>query len=94
MDIWKNNVVAVEPYAWGTRKSNWEWKQASVTVTAPDGLANEVTLRKAPVQNTSRGDQFWSGDNWWSRSAQPRQQPRPRPRRRQQGGDLFDWLFR
>ncbi len=95
VDLWKGKVAAVEPHAWGDRKSQWDWKMASVVVTDPDGVANEVTLRKAPTESYGRGDQFWSNDNWWSQGRQTRPQPRRRPRRRQQGGDnLFDWLFR
>ena len=92
VDLWKSKVVAVEPHAWGQRKSRWNWKMASVVVTDPDGIADEVTLRKAPQDTYGEGDQFWFNDGWW---AQGRRPPQPRPRRRQpSGGGLFDWLFR
>jgi tetratricopeptide (TPR) repeat protein len=92
IDLWKAKVVAVEPQAWGRRTAKWDWKMASVVVTDPDGVANEVTLRKAPAVTHGQGDQFWFNDGWWSQGGRP--PPRPQPRRRQpSGGGLFDWLF-
>jgi len=91
LDLWKSKVVAVEPRNWGAREANWEWRIASVTVTDPDGVASEITLRKAPKDPYSKN--IWSNDWWWS--DRPRAPARPRPRRRQPSDDgLFDWLFR
>ncbi len=92
IDLWKARVVAVEPHAWGQRKARWDWKMASVVVTDPDGVANEVTLRKAPTDTFGQGDQFWFNDGWWAQGGRPAPQPRPR-RRKPSGGGLFDWLF-
>ncbi|MHA1164865.1 MAG: tetratricopeptide repeat protein [Alphaproteobacteria bacterium] len=90
VDLWKSRVVAVEPKKWGTREANWEWRMASVTVTDPDGVGSEITLRKAPRR--PEGEQIWSNDGWWSEG--PRVQRRPTRRRRQpSSGGLFDWLF-
>jgi len=92
LDLWKAKVVAIEPHRWGAREANWEWRMASVTVTDPDGVGSEITLRKAPRSQSA--EQIWSNDGWWSDG--PRVQRRPAPRRRRQpsGGGVFDWLFR
>ncbi|MFQ5625177.1 MAG: tetratricopeptide repeat protein [Methyloligellaceae bacterium] len=93
IDLWKAKLVGVEPHSWGEKKARWDWKMASVTVTDPDGIANEVTLRKTPRDGYGEGGQFWFNDGWWSRDGWV--QPRPQPRRRPpSNGGLFDWLFR
>jgi len=89
VDLWKSKIVAVEPQKWGTREANWEWRMASVTVTDPDGVGSEITLRKAPRNPNSQ--QIWSNDGWWSEG--PRVQRRPTRRRQPSSGGLFDWLF-
>lgn len=94
IDLWKGKVAAVEPHSWGDQKARWEWKQASVSVTDPDGVTNEVVLRKAPTDTFGEGSDYWQNDSWWSQGTggPPRRQA---PRRPQGGGGgLFDWLFR
>ena len=92
IDLWKGKLAGVEPHSWGDKQARWEWKLASVTVTDPDGVANEVILRKAPQEPYGQGDQFWFNDGWWSPDGWSL--PRPRPKRRKpSGGGLFDWLF-
>lgn len=93
VDLWKGRTVAIEPDSWGSSKARWDWKQASVVVTDPDGVANEVRLRK-PVRDPYGSDRyggFWSSDGFWRPQQRPR--PRPRPRRRAPSGGVLDWLF-
>lgn len=93
IDLWKGKVVAVEPHSWGEAKARWEWKQASVSVTDPDGVTNEVVLRTAPSDSFGQGEQYYQNDTWWSQGGRPApSQPAPR-RPRGGGGGLFDWLF-
>lgn len=49
VDLRRNGVVAIEPYRWGARKATWKWTPTAVVVTDPDGLSNEVRLRKPRV---------------------------------------------
>lgn len=93
IDLWKAKVVSVEPHSWGVAQARWEWKMASVSVTDPDGVTNEITLRTAPAETYGQGDDYWQNDSWWSEGSQPAPR-RPAPRRPSSGGGLFDWLFR
>lgn len=91
VDLWKGRTVAIEPDTWGSSKATWDWKQASVVVTDPDGVASEVKLRK-PARDPYGSDRqggFWSTDGYWQ--APPR--PRSRSRRRAPSGGVLDWLF-
>lgn len=94
VDLSKRKVVAIEPDAWGEAKAKWDWQQASVVVTDPEGTANEIKLRTAaaaPV-DTNRNSGWWS-DGYW-RDQQPVPRPRSRTKRRRQQRGILDWLFR
>jgi tetratricopeptide (TPR) repeat protein len=94
VDTRANKVVSIEPHSWGSQPAQWNWQAVSVVVTAPDGNANEITLRQPrarPAQPRVARD-FWGFE-----------QPAPRQdrggRRGRQGGGgggggMFDWLFR
>lgn len=88
VDLWQSEVEAIEPHAWGDREAEWQWKQASVVVTDPDGVANEVELRRRQVRQRSE-ERRYRDDGHWSQ----RQRRRRRDRREPGGGGLFDWLF-
>ncbi len=49
VDLRQNGIVAIEPYRWGARKAKWKWTPTAVVVTDPDGMSNEVRLRKPRV---------------------------------------------
>lgn len=46
VDLWRNGVVAIEPYRKGERKAHWTWSQGNVVVTGPDGTRSVVKLRQ------------------------------------------------
>jgi hypothetical protein len=61
IDLWANKIVSIEPYSWGATPAQWSWQAASVTVTDPDGNANEIQLRKGkgaprPVARDETGE--------------------------------------
>ena len=54
VDLWANKVVSIEPYSWGTNAAKWDWQAYSVVVTDPDGVANEIKLRKPKARPVAR----------------------------------------
>ncbi|MEC9369525.1 MAG: tetratricopeptide repeat protein, partial [Pseudomonadota bacterium] len=88
VDLWSNRVVAVEPEIWGTTHANWEWRQVSVAVTDPDGITNEVQLRKPQPQ-----EQLENSDPWFGSGGLFGGPSSSSGRRSTQPG-LLDWLFR
>ncbi|MGE0611455.1 MAG: tetratricopeptide repeat protein [Hyphomicrobiales bacterium] len=86
VDLWSNKVLAVEPEIWGNSHANWEWRQVSVAVTDPDGITNEVRLRKPrPEEQVENSDPwFGSGGLFGGPSSSGGRRPR----------GIFDWLFR
>lgn len=90
VDLWKAKTVAVEPDSWGEAKSTWDWRQASVVVTDPDGNASEIQLRQQQARPASpdqsspwHSDGRQDGGRWRER----RRAPGPG------GGGLLNWLF-
>ncbi len=49
VDLRRNGIVGIEPYRWGARKATWKWTPTAVVVTDPNGMSNEVRLRKPRV---------------------------------------------
>jgi tetratricopeptide (TPR) repeat protein len=94
VDLWANKVVSIEPYSWGANAAKWDWQAYSVVVTDPDGVANEIKLRKPkarPVAREEGGGGFF--DSPWV-SPGPGQAP---ARRRGGGGGgggrgIFSWF--
>ncbi len=85
VDTRAKKVVSIEPERWGDKPATWTWQAVAVTVTDPDGHANELALRRArkaaPVARRGR-----AGGGQSSR--------RKRSRRKSGGGSPLDWLFR
>lgn len=86
VDLWSNRVLAVEPEIWGNTHANWEWRQVSVAVTDPDGVTNEVQLRKPPPEEQPEGSDPWFGSGGLFGGPSSSSGRRPR--------GIFDWLFR
>jgi tetratricopeptide (TPR) repeat protein len=91
VDLWANKVVSIEPYSWGANAAKWDWQANSVVVTDPDGVANEIKLRKPKVRPVAReegGAGFF--DSPWGG-----QGPAQAPARRRGGGGgggIFGWF--
>jgi tetratricopeptide (TPR) repeat protein len=90
IDLWANKIVSIEPYSWGASAAQWNWQAYSVTVTDPNGSANEIKLRKPKPRPVARED---SG-GWDAPWGAPGQGP---GRRRGGGGGgggggLFGWF--
>lgn len=92
VDLWQNAVVAIEPRKLGDVEAKWEWREASLVVTDPSGVANELQLRRPrPPQPQVATDQgrHWFFDQEWGRQARPRTYRAPS----RGGGGFLDWLF-
>ena len=82
VDLWKNQVVAIEPHSLGGRAAKWTRQQDTVVVTDLQGMPSENRLRKV---RDEYGLLLFADD--WTYGKQP--PPRRQVRRR----SLFDWLF-
>jgi len=60
VDLWKNRVVAIEPYSWGKENAKWAWHGGSLVVTDLDGTTNTLKLRK-PRRVVQRKKNFARG---------------------------------
>jgi len=94
VDTRRNKLISIEPVSWGEKKSNWSWVEGTLKVKDPDGVTNEIKLRKAPPKRpvAARGEQPWYSNEWGSRQ-RARQRERAARRRQNQGGGVFRWLF-
>ena len=93
VDLWANKIVSIEPYSWGANAAKWDWQAYSVVVTDPDGIANEIKLRKPKVRPVAREDSGGGFFGPWGGGQAPSQAP-PRGRRGGGGGGggLFGWF--
>ena len=86
VDLWRNQVIAIEPYVSGELKSKWTWTPNSVTITDQDGLSSYYELRKpkieAPRVATDSPFGWLSGTRTTSRERAPSRRP-----------GIFGWLF-
>jgi tetratricopeptide (TPR) repeat protein len=84
LDLYRNQVIAVEPYLAGEGKASWNWTQTNVTITDTDGLVSSYELRKQrPVETQPRvanDDPFASFFGGRSRGGR-------------RGNGIFGWLF-
>ncbi|MBM3544416.1 MAG: tetratricopeptide repeat protein [Alphaproteobacteria bacterium] len=96
IDTRANKIVSIEPHSWGSEPAKWNWQTASVVVTGPDGISNEITLRPQYRPRTASPQvarDFWGFEV-------PRGTPRTERRRARRGGEgggggnPFGWLFR
>lgn len=96
VDTRASKVVSIEPHSWGNEPAKWAWQTVSVVVTAPDGNANEITLRQAPRQRAA--PQQVERDFWGFEQPRTAQRAERRRQRREGGGggggSPFGWLFR
>jgi tetratricopeptide (TPR) repeat protein len=83
IDLYRNQVVGIEPYVSGDTKSKWAWAPNAVTVTDQEGLTSYYELRKPRVEAQARNN-----DNPFSIFSQ-----RSNPRSRHGGQGIFGWLF-
>ncbi|MGV1014071.1 MAG: tetratricopeptide repeat protein [Methyloceanibacter sp.] len=99
IDTRANKVVSIEPHSWGKDPAQWAWQAVSVKVTAPDGNANEITLRQPPRPRSAAPAPVARG--FWGLEAPPQAARSDRAERRRArreggggGGGAFNWLFR
>lgn len=90
VDTRQNRLVSIEPLSWGEKKSNWSWVEGSLKVKDPDGVTNEIKLRKAPPKRPAQGQPWYSSEQ---NARRLRQERRARRRQNRQGGGIFNWLF-
>ena len=66
VDFRKRKVASIEPFRWGERLANWNWKNGTLVVTDPDGAANEIVLRKKRVSRPQpyAANWWWGGSNY------------------------------
>lgn len=95
IDTRASKIVSIEPHSWGSEPAKWNWQTASVVVTGPDGISNEITLRQ---QHRPRSAAPQVARDFWGfevpRGAAPRGERRRARRGGEGGGNPFGWLFR
>jgi hypothetical protein len=96
IDLWANKIVSIEPYSWGATPAQWNWQAASVTVTDPDGNANEIQLRKGraprPVARDEAGE--WDPFGGTANTTKGQRRAGRSGGGGGGGGNFLNWLFR
>jgi len=96
LDLYKKNVIAIEPHRQGKKVSTWKWQHDRVIVASIDGATDEFVLRTARVRARRRATgPFGFGGPWgspWAQYDAPPEYSRPK-RRRRKPKTLFQLLF-
>lgn len=84
IDLYRGQVVTIEPYLRGELKSKWDWTPTAVTVTDHDGLASYYELRKPKVEapRVANDNPF----SWLTGRSGSRERSRGGP-------GIFGWFF-
>ncbi len=89
LDLYKNQVIAIEPFVWGDQRATWAWTPTAVTITDPEGLASVYDLRKAKPIEVANQPRRNRDDDPFSFLRDGRSDRRSRER----GPGIFKWLF-
>lgn len=95
VDARKRQLVSIEPYRIGQRRSVWTWERGKLIVSGADGVTSEYQLRRPRNRSTGNavaGSPF-AGQGYWGENGRRIYKSRKVKKRRRRKRSLFEMLF-